>query len=185
MKLKDFLKECEALDISVDKKIGAKLNDERLAELGISLDLNVAPKMRKAVVARKVKSLRDVISIYSAIKLLRKGGLRVDFASVAEKAGVSDPTVRKYAEVEVCRLRELDAKVGSKTASNLKKRRDTPASDESKDTIILAVRKRNRELVQTNTDLNERNETLLSKVIELTAQVEKLQRLTVGSSEDG
>lgn len=182
MLLKDFLKECEKLDIALDKAIGQAFSDERIDEFGIDLNLNYVSHMRKAMAIRKLTTLADIVKIDHAIRELRRKGELVDFPTVAEKACVTDPTVRKYFGEEIKRLRRLSAQPGAKTATVLTKCNKNSASDESKDVMIMVLREKHKKIEIEDKILKEENKALLSEVIMLRQEVARLQRILNGQS---
>lgn len=172
MLLMEFLRNCELFGIAVDKAIRT-LSEENVNKLGINLDLNYVSHMRKAMAVRKLTSLADIVKIDKAIKELRRNGETVDFPQVAERAGVTDPTVRKYFGEEIKRLRLLSANPGAKMATL--PTRQKSASDESKDVMIAAIRKKNREVKDENKVLKEENGVLTAEVIVLREEVARLK----------
>lgn len=184
MLLKDFLKECEKLDIAVDNAVGKSLSDERIIEFGIELDLNYVSHIRKAMALRKLTTLADIVKIDKAIKELRRNGELVDFQPVAKIASVTDPTVRKYFGEEIKRLRRLLPQPGAKTATALSMRNQRPASDESKNVVIAAIRQKYKGIEGKCKELVEENGVLLSEVIMLRDEVSRLKRI-IGKLEKG
>lgn len=182
MKFKDFILECEKLDIEVDKDIKA-LTEEEVEGFEIDFKLPASKKAIKMTASRKVKSLADAVKVKKAIKVLRKEGVRVDFPEVVERSGVSDPTVRKYYGTEIVNLRKLKPKAGASTAlPNVAK---SKRSDDSKDVLIATQRAKIDELMEEIADLKKAETILTSANIELGDELERLKRILKGYGREG
>lgn len=181
MAFRSFIVECEKLCLAVDKDIKS-LKNEEIIKCGIKLSLDYKPNIIKIMAIRKLKSLADVVKIKKAIRQIRKKGVRVDFQEVAEMAGVTDPTVRKYFGDEIKVLRRLSPKPGAGTAINKIKRGQR--SEESKNVLIETLKKRKAKLESENVELKKENKVLLSKNIEINEEVARLARIVEGNKKD-
>lgn len=108
---------------------------------------NTGPLLRSI----EEKKQKTILKVESTIKEMIKQQMKINFNSVSTKSGVSKPFLYKYSEIR-SRIETLRKQEENLETPKQVKRKMT---EQSKDVIIVSLRKRNKLLEEENKKLKE------------------------------
>ncbi|MDJ0776020.1 MAG: DUF6262 family protein [Mastigocoleus sp. MO_167.B18] len=131
---------------------------------------NKEERIARLFAASEQKKQHTLLVTEKAIKKLQQDGRVITFKSVAREAGVSTSYLYKYSELKekILRLREEQKRSGHRV---------TPVmSDDSKNRIVVHLKKRVKDLEQELIQLKLANESLAGRAFELEKHEEAVER---------